>query len=541
MKNIQGIKKLIKFLFRYKGTIILLLISSVLIALASLVPPQLLAAIIDYLSGVSLIGFKDVLAKICQNSVTFMVLTLPILNILIYVSENIYGYQLTMLGNRIINDLREAVFDNILKLKNISDLTIGNVITVITGDTEAVTRAFVGPMNGLLTNVLKMVITIVIFMVWNWKLALVTMIFIPFVYYLSKGVSLIAKDIAFDERNQFTKVTDNLKVTFDNFYTIKNLGGQEHETMLFQKDISKIYQLRQKLSFEFLKYWPKVMIMQQIAILCTMFIALQLIGDVLKPSDLMVVYMYLNNVYQPLISLSRFANDIFQADASLKRVFDLIEKDNYETTEAYQKHIETLEVDHLSLGYNRDIILNNISFEANKDELVVLIGRSGIGKSTILNAFAGISEVHGGRIMVNHQDVYIEALNHKVRICFSNPQIFNRTFKENIAYPNRIIDDDQMKLLEALNLSGLEERFENSKNILSNPTDLSSGEKRRIALFRTISEQADIYIIDEPTAELDEANRNQVIDILKKLKGIKLVITHDSDLVNVADRIVEIK
>ena len=241
------------------------------------------------------------------------------------------------------------------------------------------------------------------------------------------------------------------------------------------------------------------------------------------------------------MTLSRFANDIYQDETSISRVFDII---NLETTvqkpdkQMQKETLFSIEFNNLDIGYGNQCILKNFNLKAKQNELIAIIGESGSGKSTFLNIFSNNSKVLSGTIKLNNTTITQEICSQYVRISFSNPYIFNRSLKENLLYPEkRELTLEEFSLLDELGLNELYHKTIDVDNILEYSQDLSSGEKRRISLFRAIHLPANCYVIDEPTSELDELNRRKVINVLKNLNGLKIIATHDQDIIDIADQV----
>lgn len=198
-------------------------------------------------------------------------------------------------------------------------------------------------------------------------------------------------------------------------------------------------------------------------------------------------------------------------------------------------------------GENSRKVIDNLSFDIKKGEILVLYGRSGSGKSSLLNLIAGLDNPDSGKIFINGTD--ITGLNERDKTVFRRKhigfvfQFFNLiptlTVFENLLLPlelNKTLTPEKKE--QALSL--LEETgLHNRKN--SFPDVLSGGEQQRIAVLRALLTDPDILLADEPTGNLDFRTAKIVIDMIDRLvlgkKKTLIMATHSRELTGIATRI----
>ena len=193
-------------------------------------------------------------------------------------------------------------------------------------------------------------------------------------------------------------------------------------------------------------------------------------------------------------------------------------------------HVTNMKIDIGQLHMQYDAV-----FE--KGKINCIIGESGHGKTTMIKAMLGLLESTDGYIVVNDQyklnNLFFE--NDKISICFQENNLLDRSIMDNVLYPNHDYDQTVKHLLRTFNLEKIVAREDlNFKN------KLSGGEKKRLNFIRCVSQKANIYILDEPTNDLDEKNVKKVLNVLSKLKkdAIVIVISHDNRVFEKADNIV---
>lgn len=210
-------------------------------------------------------------------------------------------------------------------------------------------------------------------------------------------------------------------------------------------------------------------------------------------------------------------------------------------------------VDKVSYCYSEDSAykvqaLKNVSLEINDGEFIGIIGHTGSGKSTLIQHLNGLLKATSGHIYYNGQDIYDEDYNLKnlrnhVGMVFQYPehQLFETTNFEDVCFgpKNQGLDKKEVELraFEALrNVHFPEELF------YQPPFDLSGGQKRRVAIAGVLAMHPDVLILDEPTAGLDPAGRDEILELLARMRrdlGITIILVSHSmeDVAKYVDRL----
>ena len=190
--------------------------------------------------------------------------------------------------------------------------------------------------------------------------------------------------------------------------------------------------------------------------------------------------------------------------------------------------------------------LDGVSFDIEKGELVVVLGESGAGKTTILNILGGMDKATSGSIVIDGRDI---ASFNKKQLCdyrryeigfvfqFYN-LVQNLTAKENVELALQICKDP-LDPVFVLKMVGLEDRMNNF------PSQLSGGEQQRVAIARAVAKNPKLLLCDEPTGALDYVTGKQVLKVLQDMcykNGITVVmITHNQALAQMAQKIIRVK
>lgn len=210
-----------------------------------------------------------------------------------------------------------------------------------------------------------------------------------------------------------------------------------------------------------------------------------------------------------------------------------------------------IEVKDIHKSFGTLEVLKGVNLTVNHGEIVSIIGKSGAGKTTLLQIIGTLDRPTSGRIIIDGTDVF--TLGEKALSAFRNKHIgfifqFHQllpefTALENVMMPALIAGESRReaegKAIELLSQLGLSKRMEHK------PSELSGGEKQRVAAARAMIMQPDIILADEPSGSLDEQNKRELHQLLLRLKEqfgqTILIVTHDKELAQISDRVIEIQ
>jgi len=210
-----------------------------------------------------------------------------------------------------------------------------------------------------------------------------------------------------------------------------------------------------------------------------------------------------------------------------------------------------LELKDLNKSFDDNHVLKNFNMKLYKGENLVIMGKSGSGKSVMIKCLVGLMEADSGKITVMHKDITtlnqesLDILRSDIGFLFQGSALYDSmTVRENLEFPLRRHSkkfgknmDTEALVIEALENVGL------AHTVDLMPAELSGGMQRRVALARTLILQPKIILYDEPTSGLDPITAKEIIilmqDIQKKYNTSSLIITHDVDCARViSDRMI---
>lgn len=199
-----------------------------------------------------------------------------------------------------------------------------------------------------------------------------------------------------------------------------------------------------------------------------------------------------------------------------------------------------MKLEKISKSYGNHVIFKDYSLDIEENNIIVIMGKSGVGKTTLLNIIGLIEDIDSGRILLNNKEIQKKEkqklYSQTIGFLFQNFALLeDKTVLYNleIVFPTiKLRKKNKPGMLEALGMVGLD-GYENKM-----VCECSGGEKQRIALARLIVHDSQIILADEPTGSLDKENKSMIMDLLVKFKEqgkTIIVVTHDESFKDIAD------
>ena len=259
---------------------------------------------------------------------------------------------------------------------------------------------------------------------------------------------------------------------------------------------------------------------------------------------LMAVLQLVNQLQSPIAGLSGVMTRIFEVTASTER---LMESDQFKDDSISQNEVSqfnTIAFNDVSFQYDRDLVLDHVSFEISRGDTIALTGISGGGKSTIFLLMMGIYRPDEGQILFDGNDANKTSYRNLFAYVPQGNALFSGTIEENIVFNQKF---DAEKLEQAMRIADAEsfikELPEGVNTVLKeNGGGLSEGQIQRIAIARAVYNDAPVLLLDESTSALDEMTEARVLDNIRQLKNkTVLIVTHRKAALNICSRHLELE
>lgn len=287
-----------------------------------------------------------------------------------------------------------------------------------------------------------------------------------------------------------------------------------------------------------------------IVVAAVILVQTQLLGSSLGPILISLLFFY--RALSSLLSLQNSYNRFLEQSGSLENLIDfqqeIINEKEVVGTETIIKLDAEIELDSISLAYNKVNVLEDINLKIKKNETIAFVGESGSGKTTLVNIIAGLMPADSGQMFLNgiNRDVInIQTYQKRLGYITQDPVIFSDTIFNNVtlwAEPN---ENNFKRFEETLQKAAIDnfvaEQPNGAKTILGNDgVNLSGGQKQRISIARELYKDIDILIMDEATSALDSETERAIQDSMDALKGSYtiLMVAHRLSTIRNADRVI---
>lgn len=448
-------------------------------------------------------------------------------------------------------DYREKIFVKLQNMKqaDMDYLKAGDILENMLNDTKEVSKYYtLGIDHSYTGGVFRLIGTLLVLMYLNVPIIMVSMI----IYGIGFWIAFVfnKKSLKFTEQKRKinSQILNFSNEQIDGFETIKSLEVQG-QRMADLKELLKDYeksvnQLEKNVQIYTCLYDYIVSFVLVVTILLSGIGALQ---GLISYGVLVILARYISS---PKI-YARWVIEGFQirnvCRTSYQKILEILEKreEEIETGEILNK-VKSMEFQNIHFAYNENQkVLNGISLTVEKNEKVALIGRTGSGKTSLVNLICRFYDLKEGQILINGQDYKnysIRSLRDKIGYIMQKVVIFDGTILENINYDNKDISKEEIiEICQKLNLHEKIMTFENGyETFINRETDLfSNGEKQLINFARVMVENPEIIILDEATASLSYKSemlvRNAITEITKN--KISFIIAHRLSTIKDCDKI----
>ena len=465
-------------------------------------------------------------------------------------------YLLQRLAEELVFELRSTLFARVqrLSLSFHDSRRVGDIITRMTRDAEAVRELVGASLLQWCTALLAILGTLAVMAYMDWRLSIVGAITIAILSPVEWRLRHQVKQAEGHKRRSEVAVSSVTQETMAALRIVKAFGRENHQQEQFGRESSQSVQAGVEVARLEARYVRAVDIVTAVSTCAVVWLGVNRVFDgALTPGDLYVFVHYVRGLHGPLRDLAKQSIKMARGSVGLERILEVLETEPDVTDSpaaaAAPRLRGALEFQNVSFAYRPGRpVLENISFKIEPGEKVALVGYSGAGKSTILGLIPRLYDPTGGRILIDGRDIRdfkVDSLREQTAFVLQESVLFHATILENILYgrPDAAPED----IREAVYAAGVQQFTHKLKDgyettVGPRGVTLSGGERQRVAIARAMIRQAPILLLDEPTTGLDVESEQLVMDALERLMHGRttLLISHKLNLIERADRAIVI-
>lgn len=398
-------------------------------------------------------------------------------------------------------------------------------------------------------EIIKLIIIYFVFFRQNIIIALYVIAINVTYYNISKGYNHKSIFYLKKQRKYADKLIEVVSEIFEGFKDIKcfGIGDKLNKKLnLYRSKWQENYFFKRKYNFTRKTLVGLIIDFGKIGLLIIMVMMIS--KDKMDIAMFLLLISYFDKIKEATNNIISFDISIMEESVALYRIREIIFYRNKSMGLYGRKNknnvLGFVEFRNVSFKYSQDFILKNISFCANPQSITAIVGKTGVGKTTIFNLLLKLIKVKKGEIFIDNINIYeysLDIYNSIVTVVNQKTFIFNMSIRDNLS----LIDANKKRQIEVCKKVGIHDFImslpKGYNTILKDDaTNISGGQKQLLSLARALLSNTKIILLDEVTSSLDPNTREQIIKLLEELKfnHTLIVITHEMELMKIADRII---
>jgi ATP-binding cassette subfamily B multidrug efflux pump len=546
------LKRVMRYVKPYNTVFMISAVLTVFLAASALVQPILMQKTLD-----------DHILKDDYSGLVFMVELMIGMLIFQTAAQYYQTFMTNALGQSVIRDLRTDIFNHItsLWLKYFDRTPIGVLITRTVSDLETIADIFSEGLISIVGDLLLVVVLIAYMLIKDWKLALITLSPMPFLF-LSTYVFKEAIKSSFQEvRTQVAHLNTFLAEHISGMSIIQFFARQDQEMRKFKSVNKKYRDANIRSNWYYSIFFPVVDILLAICMAmlvwygCKRILTDQQFGSIsstgtISPGVILEFILYLNILSRPIRQLADKFNTLQMGMVGADRIFRVLDTDEVAINAGSlrpAKLLGELEFNHVWFAYNdENWVLKDISFHVKPGRTLALVGATGAGKSSTINILNRFYEIGKGSVKVDGIDIReydVNYLRSKIATVIQDVFLFTDTIANNISLNNPDITCEQ--IVAAAKDVGAHEFIERlpggyDYNVMERGATLSAGQAQLISFIRALVYNPTILVLDEATSSVDTETEILIQNAISKLMQGRtaIVIAHRLSTIQKADKII---
>lgn len=537
------VKKCYPYFKREKKALIILIIISLIISIFNSFGPALMAKVLDYATSSRL-----------DAALKYLLFVVGLALVIDFFDKIVFIRNYTKIQESITNNIKKDVISSYFEIDNkeLLKTSSGIFLTRITSDPDNIIDAF-DAVRGNFTKILSNIFVFIYIFHINFVLGIITVIGTISVYLVEK--SAMDKWNAYRKRRNklrdrnTTIINEGLKGTHD----IKLLNIVEHFKNKVSGNLDELCNdtvgsIKVDSGYVFLRTIVVYTFTTILIVLSIYFVKF----DVIKVSSLIAIFMYKDRLFTSILYLAWTERQLKEFALSAERIFEVIDHSKFKLEHYGNKRVNELsgkiEFKNVYFKYEKDSVLKGVSFNIEPKDTVAIVGKSGSGKTTIVNLISKIYEVDKGSILLdgnNINDLDKYSIRNNISVISQKPYLFNMTIKENLLLVSPNASQKQIEnVCKICELHDYIMNLPKKYNTLvgEGGVTLSGGECQRVAIARALLMKTNIILFDEATSALDNETQENIQKAINNISSeyTMIIIAHRLSTIKNCNKIIVI-
>ena len=552
-KDFKGsVKKIVKYIGRYKFAVLIVMICAAASTVFSVVGPKILGGATTELAS-GLMKKIQGTGAIDMDAIANILVIVIAIYIVSAVFMFIQGWLMTGITQKICYRLRREISEKInrMPLKYFESRTYGEVLSRITNDVDTLGMGLNQSVTQIITSVCSVIGILIMMLSISPLMTLIAIVILPVSAFLLSFVAKISQKHFRDQQKYLGEINGIVEESYGGHLIIKAYNKEDETVEDFEKTNKKLYDSAWKSQFLSGMMMPITMFVGNLGYAAVALSGgLLAIQGVITVGDIQAFIQYVKNFTQPIQQMSQVINQVQSMAAAAERVFEFLEEEEEVQIVDNPVDVNTIkgdvEFDHVKFGYNENkIIINDFSAKVKQGQRIAIVGPTGAGKTTMVKLLMRFYDVNGGAIRIDGHDLRDfnrRELRDAFGMVLQDTWLFNGTIMENIRYGRLDATDEEVK---AAAKAAHADRFirtlpEGYKMVLNeDASNVSQGQKQLLTIARAILADNPILILDEATSSVDTRTESRIQRAMNNLmKGrTSFIIAHRLSTIKDADMI----